>query len=555
MQNGAVLSEPEDPTRWREIIWEQVQSPLNCRGFCQEITMNPFARSSVVAALLCALAGPGIAQAPNEVGRGGGPPRNEQPAPRPEAGRLPPESVTKHTVELPGRGLKFTATAGSLALVDPQGAPQAEYGYVAYTLDGADAAARPVTFAINGGPGASSAYLHLLALGPWRLPLDGPSISPSAEPALVPNAETWLDFTDLVFIDPPGTGYGRVIGGDQVRDRFYSVEGDIDGLAAFVTRWLKEKNRLASPKFFTGESYGGFRGPLLAQKLQGDQGIGLSGLVLLSPVLDFGWFSQPAHAPWIHVTRLPSMTAAALEKRGPLTRDSLREAESYAATDYLVDLMRGLQDKDAVARVSERVARLAGLDPGLVRRLGGRVEPRTFQREFQRSGARVVSSYDTGVGSYDPDPTANVSRFEDPVLTAMTAPLTSAILNHLTQTLNYRPEGRYNLLNGSLSGGWRWGRGREQPEAVSELRQTLALDSKLRVLIAHGFTDLVTPYFGSQLLLNQLPDLGPERRATLQVYGGGHMFYTRDGSRQAFRADVQRMFDDALRARGLDNGG
>jgi carboxypeptidase C (cathepsin A) len=137
----------------------------------------------------------------------------------------------------------------------------------------------------------------------------------------------------------------------------------------------------------------------------------------------------------------------------------------------------------------------------------------------------------------------------------MTAPLTSAILHHLTQTLNYRPEGRYNLLNGSLSGAWRWGRGRGQPEAVGELRQVLALDPRLRVLIAHGFTDLVTPYFASQLLLNQLPDLGPERRASLQVYGGGHMFYTRDGSRQAFRADAQRMFEEAVKARTVDNGG
>jgi carboxypeptidase C (cathepsin A) len=517
--------------------------------------MNPFARLGLAAALVLSLALPGVAQAPNEAGRGPGAQRNEQPAPRPDPARLPPESVTKHALDLPGRSLRFTATAGSLTLTDPQGAPQADIGYVSYALDGAEPGSRPVTFAVNGGPGASSAYLHLLALGPWRLPLDGPTISPSGAPALVPNAETWLDFTDLVFIDPPGTGYSRVIGGDPVRERFYSVEGDIDALAAFVTRWLKEKNRLASPKFFTGESYGGFRGPLLAQKLQEDHGIGLSGLVLVSPVLDFGWFSQPSHAPWVHVTRLPSMAAAALENRGPVTRESLREAESYAATEYLVDLMRGLQDKEAVARASERVARLTGLDAELVRRLAGRIDMRTFQREFRRGAGRVVSSYDTGVASHDPEPTAYMSRFEDPALSAMTAPLTSAMLHHLTQTLNYRPEGRYSLLNGSISGAWRWGRGRGQPESVGEMRQALALDPKLRVLITHGFTDLVTPYFASQLLLNQLPDLGPERRATLQVYGGGHMFYTRDRSRQAFRADAQGMFDEALRARAMDNGG
>jgi carboxypeptidase C (cathepsin A) len=456
-------------------------------------------------------------------------------------------------LDLPGRTLRFTATAGASTLTDQQGAPQAEYAFVAYTLDGAEPGTRPVTFAINGGPGASSAYLHVLALGPWRLPLDGTRIIPSTPPAVVPNAETWLDFTDLVFIDPPGTGYSHVIGGDQVRERFYSVEGDIDGLAAFVMRWLKEKNRLVSPKFFVGESYGGFRGPLLAEKLQSDQGIGLRGLVLVSPVLDFAWMSQPGHAPWVHVTRLPSMAAAVIERRGEVTRDALREAEGYASGEYLADLLRGLKDPGAVERVSTRVAQMTGLDPELVRRLAGRVDVGTFQREFQRRSRDVVSAYDTDIVSYDPDPTAARPRYEDPALTAITAPLTSATLDLLSRTLNYRVEGRYNLLNGSINGAWRWGRGRGQPENISELRQALALDPRLRVLVAHGFTDLVTPYFASQLLLNQLPDFGPDQRLVLRVYGGGHMFYSRDLSRAAFRKDVERLFDEAMRP--VANGG
>jgi carboxypeptidase C (cathepsin A) len=357
-----------------------------------------------------------------------------------------------------------------------------------------------------------------------------------------------------VFVDPPGTGYGRVVGGDPVRERFYSVEGDIDGLAAFVTRFVKEKNRLDAPKFFVGESYGGFRGPLLAQKLQSDQGIGMSGLVLVSPVLDFGWFSQPNHAPWIHVARLPSMAAAALEAKGAVSREQMREVERYASGEYLVDLMRGLQDRQAVDRVSVRVADLTGLDAALVRRLAGRIDMNTFQREFRRRTGQVVSAYDAGVTGYDPDPTAAVSRFEDPGLTGLTAPLGTAILDHLGRTLKYRAEGRYEVLNGGVNGAWRWGRGRGQPETVSEMRQALALDPKLRMLVVHGFTDLVTPYFASQLLLDQLPDLGPQPRTSLQVYGGGHMFYTRDGSRQAFRADAERLFREALKARA-ENGG
>ena len=480
----------------------------------------------------------------------------EQRRPRPEARdpqALPPESVTRHSLQLPGRTMQFTATAGHLTLADPQGAPQAEIGFVAYTRDDSNLATRPVTFAVNGGPGASSAYLHLLAVGPWLLPMDGPAISPSVQPALVPNAETWLDFTDLVFIDPPGTGYSRVVGGDQARERFYSVQGDIDGLAAFVMRWLKEKNRLMSPKFFAGESYGGFRGPLLAQKLQSDQGIGFSGLVLVSPVFDFDWLDQGAGAPWTTAALLPSLAAANLSRKGPVSRHALQEAEAYASGEYLVDLMRGLQDKEAVERVSRRVAELSGLAPDVSRRLAGRIDMRAAQRELRRGSSEIVSAYDTNVAIADPNPNAQVSRFEDPVLDGITAPLTSAIIQHMTHTLNYKAEGRYNLLNGSINGAWRWGGGRSGPENLEELRQALALDAKLRVLVTHGFTDLVTPYYASQLLLNQLPDLGPQKRVALTVYEGGHMFYSRQASRQAFKADVQRLFDEALQARAADN--
>jgi carboxypeptidase C (cathepsin A) len=511
--------------------------------------MTRMSRLPLLAALFLSLSAPLALQA--QEGRPS-PERQEARRP-PEAQQLPPESVTRHTLELPGRTLRFIATAGSLTLADPQGAPQAEIGFTAYLREDADPATRPVTFAVNGGPGASSAYLNLLAIGPWRLSLDGTSISPSAPPTVAPNAETWLDFTDLVFIDPPGTGYSRVVGGDQVRERFYSVQGDIDGLAAVIMRWLKEKNRLQSPKFFAGESYGGFRGPLLAQKLQSDQGIGFTGLVLVSPVLDFAWISQDADDPLAAAARLPSLAAAALSGKGPVTRQALEAAERYASGEYLVDLVRGRQDPEAVARVGRRVAELTGLDPELVRRLAGRIDVGTAQRELRRNAAAVVSAYDTNVATADPNPNARMSRFEDPVLDAMTAPLTSAIIDHLTRTLNYKAEGRYNLLNGGVNQAWRWGGGRSAPESLEELRQAAALDGKLRVLITHGFTDLVTPYYATQLLLNQLPDLGPDRRIALKVYEGGHMFYSRQDSRQAFRSDVQRLFEESLQARAGDN--
>lgn len=531
----------------------------------------PLSRTFVaVSAVLLSLLGPVAAQvapAPAPSGEGGQAaqpreaPRGARPGergagerPQGDTRRLPPDAVTRHVLELPGRTLRFTATAGSLPLVDGQGNVQAEIGYVSYTLDGAETASRPVTFAVNGGPGASSAYLHLGVLGPWRLPLDGPTISPSAAPTLVANTETWLDFTDLVFIDPVGTGYSRANGSEEdIRNRYYTVEGDIDTLSAVVARWLRTRERLSSPKFYVGESYGGFRGPLLAQKLQTDIGVAFSGLVLVSPVLDFSWLSPPRHAPWLHVARLPSLAAACLERKGTVAREALRDAEAYAAGEYMGDLMRGLQDGQVVERMSSRVAELVCLDRDLVRRVAGRIDVATFQREFARGSGRVVSAYDTAITAQDPDPTAAVPRFEDPGLTSLTAPLTSAMVDHLARTLNWKvPDQRYQLLNGQVNGAWRWSRGRSQPEALSNLRQALALDGKLRALVVHGFTDLVTPYFANQILLNQLQDFGPGKRVGLNVYSGGHMFYFREDARAAFRGDAMRLYREALDARQND---
>lgn len=473
-----------------------------------------------------------------------------QEARQPEGRRLPPDATTQHSLTLSdGRALKFTAVAGSLPLVDESGKLQAEIAVTAFTLPDKEARTRPVTFAVNGGPGAASAYLNLAAVGPWRLPFEGTSISPSMAPVTVPNDETWLDFTDLVFIDPVGTGYSRATGDDA--KRYYGIESDAAVLSAVIARWLRTNDRLTSPKFFLGESYGGFRGPLVARKLQDDVGIGLSGLVLLSPVLDFGYLQPPRHNPLGAVTRLPSLAAAGLEKRGE-TPDPARmaAAEAYATGPYLADLLRGPADKAAIDRMTERVAGLTGLDPTLVRRQAGRVAGASYQREADRDAGRVASAYDTGITGWDPDPSAAQGRFADPVLTAMVAPLTSAAIDLTARTLNWRvPNLRYELLNNAVNAGWNWGGGRSAPEVVSDLRQALSLDGDLRVLVAHGYTDLVTPYFASKLILDQMPAYGGGERLSLSVYPGGHMFYFRKGSRAALRGDALRLYETALAAR------
>jgi carboxypeptidase C (cathepsin A) len=465
---------------------------------------------------------------------------------KPEAARkLPAEAVTEHTLALPGRAaLRFKATAGSIPLFDGEGgALQAEVAFIAYST-GESANERPVTFLFNGGPGAASAYLNIGALGPWRLPFDG--VTASAPALLVPNAETWLDFSDLVFVDPPGTGYSRLAGGEESRRRLWSVDGDAEALAVFIRKWVEQNGRQRAPKFLVGESYGGVRALKIARALEQNQGVGVRGLVLVSPVLDFATLTQRRHAPLSYVASLPSMAATARELNGGFDRAALAAAETYATGEYLADLMRGERDQAAVDRMSARLAAFTGLDPALIKRLGGRIDAGTFQRELYRARGRVGSAYDATVTAFDPYPTAARSQFPDPVLDASRAPLSAAMTRLYQTALNWRVDQPYRLLNGEVGSHWNWGRGRSPVEAVDELRTTLASDWRTHALIAHGASDLVTPYFASKLILDQLPAYGSPERAKLAVYGGGHMFYSRDASRRDLRRDAEDLYRAAL---------
>ena len=499
------------------------------------------ALAALLAALSLACADPSLAQQPQR-GAQKGEAAKEQPAKEHagEARRLPADVTTDQTVELAGRTLRFKAVAGSIPINNGEGKLQAEIAFIAYLRPDAAAATRPLTFVLNGGPGASSAYMQLGALGPWRLPMD--NIAPSSPTTLVPNQETWLDFTDLVFVDPVGTGYSRFINlSDEVRKHFWSVGGDIDVLATFMRKWVEKNNRQASRKFIAGESYGGFRAPKLAAKLH-EQGVAVSGLVMVSPVLDFAWRGNGRQSPFSWVVRLPSMAAAARESGAPFDREALRDVERYAAGEYLQDLLRGERDEAALDRISTRVAQLTGLDRALVRRLAGRVEPRTFMRERGRDRGVVSSMYDATVTGIDPDPHAANSRVDDPVLEGTRAPLSTAMTELYARVLNWRVEEPYELLNSRVSSRWDWGGARINNQVVDQLREVLAFDPNLRVLIAHGASDLVTPYFENQMILDQLPAFASPQRLKLAVYGGGHMFYSRDVSRRALREDAERLY-------------
>jgi len=460
----------------------------------------------------------------------------QTPSPTPPVHATPPDRTTEQQIDLPDRSLPFRAIVTTHRIQSDTGTPEADIVTTAFLLNGVPPGNRPVTFALNGGPGAGSAWLNLLALGPWRiaLPQDG-VLPPSLSPALVPNAETWLPFTDLVFIDPPGTGYSRLLAtNDEVRRRVWSTSGEIPVLATVMRRWLEANGRLAGPKFLVGESYGGIRGPRLARRLADNEGVALSGLMLVSPVMDFNaWNSR--WQPYSWVTRLPSMAAA---NHHAMAREP--ESEAYASGDYITDFMRGPGDAAAVSRMAARVAALTGLDPALVRRRGGRIDWWTERRE--REPGRIGSAYDLTVTGVDPDPTAQYVEMPDAVTDALKVPVSAAAAGLYADKLGWRADGApapgYEILSDAVFRGWTYGGQQGAPESVSALQTALAFDPLLQVVVMHGLYDLVTPYFATKLILDQLPP-ALAMRARLVTLPGGHMFYTRDASRARLRDEGQ----------------
>ncbi len=451
---------------------------------------------------------------------------------------MPAESVTHHTVDLPGRDLHFTATAGAFR-IGPTDKPLADIAYTSYALDGREAGSRPVTFVFNGGPGASSAWLHVGALGPWRVAMEGEAALPSASHVAGPNPDTWLDFTDLVFIDPAGTGLSRLLqDNEEGRRKIWSVNGDIDSLTEVVRRWLERAHRMASPKYIVGESYGGFRGPRLVRELEMQEGIGIAGLILVSPLLDYGGRSN-ALDPLTWATRLPSITASAREQSGPVTRESLADVEHYATGDFVTDYLRGEHDPAALDRISERVAAFTQLDPALVHAHGGRVDWRMVLR---RDPARIGAVYDPSVTTAEPFPLSTYGNSFDPISDGLRSAMTTSMLELYGGRLNWLPEGRYEILNADVNRQWDYGRDNTRPESMGPLRAVLAVDPNLKLLVLHGFNDLATPYLMTQLELNQIPPNVAGDRVKLVVLQGGHMFYIRDGSRQAFRAEAVQLY-------------
>ncbi len=455
---------------------------------------------------------------------------------------LPPFPADAHASQVThvdGKTLKYQVTVGSLPVRNEDGKKIAEVMYTAYTMPGHD---RPVTFAFNGGPGASSVYLNFGAIGPKKINFGDEGDNPSDRPTLHDNPGTWLDFTDLVFIDPVGTGFSRSLEPSKqaVKD-FYSTDADIHYLSRVVYDWLIKNGRMTSRKYLVGESYGGFRGPRITEYLQTQLGVAMNGVVLVSPYLDPGSYKNGLVSPLPWMMTLPSIAAAHLEREGKLTPAAMQGVIDYTRGDYAHALMLGNRDPAVRDAMIKRVTAMTGLDPTFVRQSGGRLSIGAYLREVHREQGKIGSVYDSNLTGWDPFPDSPRQMSNDPMLNAIIAPTTEAMVNFVTRTVGWKFDGRYNALSYKVNELWHEDKDADAG-SVRQLREMVANDGKLRVLIAHGWNDLSCPFMGSVLIVDQMPVMGGKDRVRVHEYPGGHMFYTRPDSQKAFRKDVMAMF-------------
>ncbi len=471
---------------------------------------------------------------------------------------LPPDSQLEQFTSIGGKTVRYVARVGSLPVRDENDSPVAELVYTAYTLP-ERRADRPVTFVFDGGPGSAGVFLNLGALGPQRVEFGTADDRPSDPARMRDNPASWLDFTDLVFVDPVGTGFSRsLVSNERTRQLFYRTEADVEYLSQFISDWLSRFGRLESPKYLVGESYSGIRTPHMIDYLRTRLGIGINGLVLVSAGVDWYIWADEGFSPLSWAINLPSMAAANYERQGKkLTPELLAPVEEYASGEYVTTLLKGYADESAFERMVTRVSAYTGLDPAYVRQVRGRIDRSAYVRELYRKAGRTASVYEPNLTALDPLPWTQDGlggdTLLDPVINKVIAPTTQAITTFMTRTVGWKYDGRYRALSLEVARAWDQDALAANPtarslESLQALRQIMALDPGLRVLITHGFNDLAVPYLSSKLTVAQMPPAGD--RLQVKVYPGGHMFYVREASRAALRADASAMYS-AASAEGL----
>lgn len=466
----------------------------------------------------------------------------------PSAALEPTRFVSRRSGRFGGRDVRYIATAGETFLRDSSGAPRASIFTFAYVEEGADPETRPVTFVWNGGPGSSSVWLHIGAFGPTRVVMPSDGRSPGPAPyRTAPNAETILDVTDLVFVDPVGTGFSRALG-DHKDEEFWNLNDDTASMAAFVVEWLTEHKRWQSPKFLAGESFGTTRAAAVANQLH-DDGVDVNGLVMASQALDFAGSTPDPENVASHVTYLPTMAATAwyhgrVPKEASGLDEFLNEARRFAVDEYAPALLKGSAlGQDERARVSKRLAYFTGLDEGYIERSDLRPLVPRFLKELLRSTGFALGRMDA---RYTVDEVDDVAERADgdPTEAAITGAFDAAFRHYIGAELGVTMPVAYRTRNQEVIRQWSYRTVPDgefyEPSYVNvgpRLGRVMRRNPALRVFVASGYYDFATPFFDAELTFARYGIV--RERVTMANYESGHMLYVHEPTRLRLLADVR----------------
>jgi len=475
--------------------------------------------------------------------------------PHPTAAPNPQErsAVTHHHIVAGGRTINYTATAGTLILKNDKGDPETSVFYVAYTEERADANSRPVTFLYNGGPGGSSVFLHMGALGPRRISF--PNAAPNAGPPyrLVDNEYSLLDKSDLVFIDAPGTGYSRLMPKIDPKT-IYGMDEDAAAFGQFIERYVTLNDRWNSPKFLLGESYGTPRSAMLVDYLQ-NRNMAFNGVVLLSSVLDFSTIQPGAGDDLAYAIFVPTEAATRWyhdkSPNKPSLQSVLDEARAFANGPYTAALMQGDRlPHDQRVAIAGQLSKIIGIDEHYIEQADLRVQPQRFFKQLLRETGETTGRLDSRYRGYDIDVLGDSADY-DPSSSGPSPAFQSQFLEYSRNELDWKSDETYKALNADIFPLWDWTRkstfGWLAPTTSPDLQEAMTTNPRLRVFDGAGYFDMATPFGAAEWTFAHL-GLHPDLRShvTFGYYESGHMVYLHEASLAKFHADLDKFYDATL---------
>ena len=458
--------------------------------------------------------------------------------------------ITKHSVKIGNVTINYTATVGTLIIHDQEGKPIASFGYIAYTKDGVtDLTKRPVTFAYNGGPGSSSIWLHMGALGPKRVVLDDPYNKMPPPFTMADNNYSILDVTDLVMIDPVGTGISKAVGKAKDKD-FWGVDQDIESVSKFIKEYIKKYNRWNSPKYLLGESYGTTRSAGIVDYLQEDMGISVNGVVLVSTILSFNTLSFADGNDLPYILYLPTYAAVAwfhnkLPNKPGNLETFIKQVRDFAKGEYSNALFVG-KSLDSLTKdeILNKLHEYTGLSKLYWDRANLRVSEPQFTKELLRNEGMTTGRLDARYSGYSQDLLGEYARY-DPQSTAISPAYIGLFMEYYYNQLK-APETENYVVSAydQKDFSWNWNRaGRSRWASFvntgTDLQDAMTKNPNLKILVYNGYFDLATPFFATEYTMDHL-DLPASIRKNIimKYYKAGHMMYIHKESLPEFKAAI-----------------